>query len=245
MDDVERRRYEMFLRVRDYGKAHSDSFPPTSRGGELLTTLDAVVRELEEHGAAQISNASASREHTTSKSVAREALLDSLEAIHRTALAISLNVPGLDDKFRLPIGAGDQAVLTAARAAAKDALPIKAEFTRRDMPETFLDDLASDIADFEKTISDRNKSIGQRVSATASIDDAIERGMKIAQELDAIVRNKMRNDRAAVTEWMSARHVERPTRRTKSSKPDESGTNTGGTSGESHPSDTGQNPAGS
>jgi len=47
------------------------------------------------------------------------------------------------------------------------------------------------------------------VEATAAIDDAIDRGMQAAQELNAVVQNKLRDDKPALAAWTSARHVER------------------------------------
>lgn len=219
MNNLETRRLEMFLRVRQFGAAHAAAFPAGSRGAEVLALLNAVVTELEGHATAQASGASAAREGTAQKAAAREALREDLEAISRTARAMALTTPGLDDKFRLPRNGGTQAWLTAARSFALDAEPVKAEFTRRGLPADFLEDLASDIRALEEAINSRSQNAGARVAATVAIDDAIERGMTAVRELDAIVHNLFRDDDAALAEWTSASHTERQPRRTPAPPP--------------------------
>lgn len=209
MDNLETRRLEMLIRVRDFGASRAVFFPAASRGGELFATVATVVTELETHASDQTSSTGASREGTTTKAVARAALTETLDAINLTARAIALTTPGLDDQFRLPRKATDQALLAAARSFAEDAFPRKDAFISRDMPATFIEDLNAEIAAFDSAISNKNVKTGSRVEATAAIDDAIDRGMKAAQELNAIVKNKLRDDRPALAAWSSARHVER------------------------------------
>jgi hypothetical protein len=100
-------------------------------------------------------------------------------------------------------------MLASARAFAADAVPFKAEFIRHEMPADFLDDLAADIAAFEASITEQNRSRDARIAATGSIDEAIERGIAALRQLDAIVRNKFRDDPATLAAWASASHVER------------------------------------
>jgi len=219
MDDLETRRLEMFLRVRQFGATHAATFPATSRGGELLAVVDASITELENQAAAQASGASAAREGTTLKSTAREALRDDLEAISRTARAISLTTPGLDDKFRSPRNVGDQALLTTARSFALDAEPLKAEFIRRGLPADFLEDLAADIETLADAVNRRELKSAARVAAGAAIDEAVEQGLNAVRELHAIVRNVFRNDPATLAEWTTTSHIERQPRRRSTEPP--------------------------
>ena len=109
---------------------------------------------------------------------------------------------------------GEQAWLAAARSFATDAEPLKAEFVRRGLADTFLDDLNAAVAEVEQSIQNKAQTSGTRVAARAGIDDAIERGMNVVRELDAVVRNTFRNDPAALAAWPSAGHVERAPRHT-------------------------------
>jgi hypothetical protein len=213
MKDTERRRLEMFIRVREFGAAHAAQFPPTSFAGQQFAILDSAIGALEEQTGAQSSGRSRVRESTSSKAAARDELMRDLEAISRTARAMALTVPGLDDKFRVPHNQGNQNVLAAARAAATDALPLKAEFIKRGMPDDFIDDLEADIALLEQAISHKAQGKESHVAATAAIDLEIERGMKAVREIDPVVRNKFASDPSILAAWSSATHVERSPRR--------------------------------
>jgi hypothetical protein len=212
MDDAATRRLETFLGVRQFGATHAAAFPADSRGTEVLADLATAITALEGHAAAQDSGTRGAKEGTSLKAVARAALHDDLKAISSTAHAIAITMPGLDDKFRVPRNAGDQAWLTAARGFAVDAAPLKAEFIRRGLPASFLEDLAEHIAAFEQAVNDTEQKTGARIAATAAIDAAIERGMNAVRELDAIVRNIFRDDPATLAEWTSASHTERAAR---------------------------------
>ncbi|HEX8179539.1 MAG TPA: hypothetical protein VF525_08350 [Pyrinomonadaceae bacterium] len=215
MKDTATRRLEMFIRARQFGAAHKTAFPADTRGGEVLAQLNTVITDLEGHASKQASGQRAAKEGTTLKSGARAALREDLEAISRTARALALTTPGLDDKFRLPRNAGEQAWLAAARSFAQDAAPLKSEFLRRGLPADFLEDLNASIAALEASINNRAQQTGTRVAATVAIDAAIDAGMNAVRELHAIVHNIFRDDPATLAEWTSASHTERAPRHAK------------------------------
>jgi hypothetical protein len=213
MKDSVARRFDMFIRARQYGETHAEAFPAGSRGNEVFAELNSVITELEGHATTQESGARAAKEGTAMKAVARAALREEMEAIARTAQVMAMTMLGLDDKFRLPRNLGDQAWLAAARAFARDAEPIKEEFIRRGLPADFIADLNADISAFEAAINNRAQKTGARVAAAVAIDGAIERGVNAVRELDAIVKNVFRNNPAALAGWASASHTERQARR--------------------------------
>jgi hypothetical protein len=217
MKDTEKRRYEMFLRVREFGTSRAAEFPATTLAGGLFTRLNGVIDEMDTHTRAQASGRSSSMHSTGSKAAARDELRRDLEAISRTARALVISTPGLEDKFRAPRSVSDQALLATARAFAADALPMKAEFTRRGMPDDFLEDLASDIEEFEQAINQKIQKREVHIAATAAIDSVIERGVNAVRELDAIMRNKYADDPASLAAWLSASHTQRAPRQTTAS----------------------------
>ena len=224
MNDLDTRRYEMFVRVREFGAAHAAQFPAHTLGGELFARLNTIVNELDEHASEQVSGISSAQQSTTSKASARDELRQDLEAITRTARAMALSSPGLEDKFRAPRKSSDQVFLSVARAFAADVEPLKAEFVRRGMPANFVEDLQTDIGQFEAAIQRQIQNRGAHVAATAAIDENIERGTDTTRELDAIVRNTFAADPATIAAWSSASHIIRPAhtsrqRRTDAPKP--------------------------
>jgi hypothetical protein len=212
MNDSENRRHQMFTRTREFFTSHAADFPPASLGNQLSVSLGAIITELDEHAANEASSGSASRQGTVTRAQARAALREDLEAINRTARTME-DQPGLNEKFRLPRGSNDQQLLTAARAFAADALPLKTQFIAHELPADFIEDLNADIDAMEEAINDQSGGLGNRVAATAAIDDAIERGTVIARKLDAIVKNKYANNPATLAEWTSASHTERAPKR--------------------------------
>ncbi len=213
MKDSVARRFDMFIRVGQYGETHAEAFPAGSRGNEVFAELNSVITQLEEHASAQESGARAAKEGTTVKAVARAALREDMEAIARTARVMALTTPGLEDKFRLPRNLGDQAWLAAARSFATEAAPVQTEFVKRGLSADFIADLNADIEAFEEAVNTRAQKTGARVAAAAAIDAAVERGVNAVRELDAIVKNVFRNDPAALAAWTSASHTERQPRR--------------------------------
>jgi hypothetical protein len=123
-----------------------------------------------------------------------EALREHLEAITRTARAMALDMPGVDDKFRPPRGSGDQRLIETARQFAHDAAPLANEFVKHAIPANFLDDLDSDIKALEEAIKVRESGQGTHVAARASINAAMEAALAAVRRLDAIVPNTVGNE---------------------------------------------------
>ena len=227
MKDSERRKYEMFARVREFGAARAGEFAAGSLGSELFAGIGGVVEELNTHGGRQTSSASAAVQGTTGREGARTALREDLEAISRTARAMAFDTPGLEDRFRLPrSNRNDQTYLNTARAFLADAEPLKAEFIRHELPADFLEDLRSDIEDFEQAIAGQNLSAEARTASVSAIEAAVERGAVIVRQLDAVVRNKYRDDSATLAAWVLASHTERPPRTSRRQQPPQSPTTT-------------------
>ena len=213
MNNLSTRRLEMLVRVRDFGATHRDLFPASTLGGKMFATVGSAVTALSQQAASQVSGRGTARGGSSSMSVARAALRNSLDVIGRTARALALDDPGLDDKFRLPRSQADQALLNAGRAFADDARPLAKAFIAHDMPVNFLTALTADIEAFEQAIRERSLGKDTHIAARAGIDTAMEAGLTAVQRLEAIVANRLRDDPATVAVWDSVRHVERPARR--------------------------------
>ncbi len=213
MNTLDTKRYEMFIRVREFGAQYAASFPAASYGAELFEQLGAVVESLRAHALEQSKGRSSVRESSASKAAARDELVRRMEAVSRTARVLDHVTPGLEDKFRMPRGVGDQSLLTLARTFADDAEPLKAEFIKRGLGADFIRELGDAADDFDADINQKVQHRGKQVAATAAIDELVERGLRVVRELDALVRNTLTDDASALAAWESASHVERPTRR--------------------------------
>jgi hypothetical protein len=212
MTDNDTRRYEMFLRVRQHGTDEAASLASNTFVTSLFNSLSTLIAELQTHTNVQVSGLTTARQSTRSKAVARDEVERDLRAISRTARSMSQSVPGLERKFRLSRDLKDQDLLTTARMFAADAFPLKAEFIKRGLPASFLDDLEEDVTAFEAALTHKTQGTTAHVNATAAIDDRIERGMNIVRELDPIMHNLYAADTGRLAAWLSASRVERAPR---------------------------------
>lgn len=213
MNDTENKRYQMFVRVKNFGISVVGDFAPTSVGGRLFALVEAIANEIESHTSSQVSGFGTARQETVSRAQARADLRDTLEGINRTARAMADTVPGLDNKFRLPRNSNDQELLATARSFAMDVVPFSAQFVAHELPDDFIGDLDSDIAALENAIDRQSNAVGDHIAARAALDDAIGRGVDAVRKLGAIVKNKYGERPAVLAEWTSVSHTERSRRR--------------------------------
>jgi hypothetical protein len=218
MTNLETRKFNMLTRVRDFGIAHASSFPTNSLGGELFTEVTGIVETLESFASEKSSTKGESRQNTSSKAIARATLKKMLEAIRRTARAIAVQTPGIDEKFRLPKPFTDQNLSSSARAFAADALPLKAEFIRHEMSANFIVELQAAIEEFDRATSESNQSSEARFSAIQSLSATLRKAKKTVLQLDAIVRNKFKSDPIITAAWAQATKVERAAQTTRAPK---------------------------
>jgi len=217
MNDNERRTHETFVRVRDFGVAHAADFPANSLGHQEFTDLGTLATEINADAASEVSGHGDARQGTESRAQARAILRADLDAINGTARVLGQDVPGLEDKFRVPRNNNDKELLNAARAFKADAEPLKTQFIAHEMPADFLEELQADIDSLEAAISFQGSGVSGHVAAGAAIDDKMNRGLDKLRKLNVIVRNKYADNPAVLAEWTSASHIERAPRRSPTS----------------------------
>ena len=223
MNDIEKRRLEMFVRVKNFGASVAGDFAPNSVGQRLFATVAGVVLEIEAQASLKVSGIGSARQGTITRGQARADLRDTLEAINRTARAMADVVPGLENKFRVPRDANDQQLLATARSFAADVVPFSAHFTDHELPVDFVGGLNSEIAAMEAAIDSQSNGVGDHIAARAALDDAITQGVDAVRKLGAIVKNKYGEQPAKLAEWTSVSHTERARRRTSPVPPEPTG----------------------
>lgn len=207
MKDTERTYYNVFVAMRNFGVENAADFPADSVGAESFALCGEATDKMEQAGATQTSGASG--QATVQKGVAIAGLREDLQAINRTARGLAVDDESVGELFRMPHGNNEQNLLAVARAFLTNATPLKAQFIKLEMPADFLEDLQIDIAAFEKSVTEKGAKTGEKVSAIASIDTAMDKGLKGLRRLRAIVPNKYRSNSAKIAAWTSASHIER------------------------------------
>lgn len=219
MRDTEIREVQSLERMDDFERPRTADFPRTGLGGQKFAEVKTLLTELHQLGEAQAAADGAAQASAEAKRRAKLSLQQKMRAMRETAKAMEPDEPGISDRFKLPTGRSEEALLNSARAFFSTATPRKAGFVAREMPETFLDDLSETINEFETAAGDLNLYTANRVSATAGIKSRLARAAKLRKEIDPIVRNKYRNDPASLAAWKSASRVERPPKKQKQSAP--------------------------
>ncbi len=210
MNDSERRRYECFLRIKQFGTDNTADFAAIPIAVTNFAAITAEIEFLEQYGADQQEGFGDARGATENKGTARENLRDEMSDIARTARSMEYQYDGISDRFRMPRGSSDQALLATGRAFHSEATPISADFIAYGMPAEFLTELKDAADAFEATFGPQGSAIDSHVEATAEIGEAIRRGMVARRILDGIVRNVYKTDPGKLAAWTSASHVEKP-----------------------------------
>lgn len=211
LDTLTSKQFAMFLRVQRFGVENATEFPETSTGGELFTDLDQLIAEMSAAVANQ--DKGEGRAATISKNTARQALLDDLKAIARTARSLENTIPELRGKFKIETNPSNQNLLAAARAFASYAAPHREKFAKFDLPENFLDDLAADIAAFDHATSHSLGALNNRTTATRTLKDVIVRAVSTVRDLDTVINNRFRKNPLKLEQWNRAKTVQRGTGR--------------------------------
>lgn len=201
------RKYEMLVRVRNFGAAHRDEFPDGSEGAKAFAAVAAAVTDVEAHAVARLTMR---REGSAAKQAAKRALAAQIAAIARSARVLAVSVPGADAKFPRPARNSDVAVLTSGRLFLQEIVAVQDAFVRCGLAATFVEDLRRAVATFEQAIDGRTAGKTGAAVSRVAIPAALKRGLAAVLSLDVLVRNVLGTDRKAMAAWKRVRHVEFP-----------------------------------
>jgi hypothetical protein len=206
------RKQQMFTRVRDFGTARRDMFPAASSAGKLFAAVAAAADSLEQQFSSNPRGPGAPREGTAPKVMARQALRQRLSTIARLARALSLDTPGIADKFKIPLNCGDARLLVVARSFATSSRPLAKLFIAHDMPSNFLTTLGEETDALAEAMLQDRVHLEQAKTMRGDIDATIDTGQRAVAKLNAMVRSRLQDDRTGLASWDEARRIDRPAR---------------------------------
>lgn len=204
MTRQQRFKYEMFVRVRDFGTAHTALFPEFSKGGQAFARVSAAVAEIDEHMKNHVLGRAEARRV---KAATRGAVFGYLKTIAMAARRVTRPEPGVSP-FRLPRRRSLSAELATARAFIEEAATRQAEFEQFGLPPTFISDLRAMVHELQQAADVRISSKTVRRRALAGIKTALAQGLDAARDLDVIVAIMTREDPTTFAAWTSARRIE-------------------------------------
>ncbi|MGI8788386.1 MAG: hypothetical protein ACR2HG_11575 [Pyrinomonadaceae bacterium] len=209
MNHHERRRYDMFIRVDEFGKTNAADFPAGSVGAAQFAEIGDVITQIQTLIGDQTASRDDARFHYGSKATMRENLREEMSDFNETARSMVYQIPGIDLKFRLSRTANDADLLAAARAFYANSEEYNAQMIEYGLPPTFRADLMAAITDFETSLNAPGAAMDSQVEATSNIGDATRRGMQAVKTLEGVVKNKYRSNTGKLAAWLSASHIER------------------------------------
>ena len=204
MTRKDRVRYEMFSRVRQFGNTHGRQFEKTSVGGKAFATVAAAVAEMEQFAKAKVRTSDDGKE---AKALAREAIVEQLTDVARTARLVSTKVSGGAAKaFKVPRWRSDASLLTAARAVIDDGRAAAELLVQLGLRETFVDELQALGEQFAEADLGRQAGKLGLAAAHAGFATAMAQAADAANTLDVIVANTFKKAPTVLAEWEAARH---------------------------------------
>jgi hypothetical protein len=204
MKKQQRYRYEMFVRVRDYGTAHAALFPESSAGSQTFARVTAAVTAIDDH----LKNRVVARaEGRKVKTTTRAAVLDGMKTLALTARRVTRPEPGTSP-FRMPKRRTVKLEIATARAFLAEAEKRQEHFVRFGLPPTFVSDFRALVDDLQRAVDVRLSSKTVRREAQAGIETTLADGLEAVRDLDAIVAIATRQDPVAYAAWQTARHIE-------------------------------------
>ena len=209
MNKNDRVRYDMFIRVDEFGKTNAADFPLTGIAATQFAVVGEVITQLQSLIGDQTASRDDARFHYNTKATMREDLRAEMSDINETAHSMIYQFPGIDLKFRMPRGSGDTELLAAARAFYTNSLEYEDTMTEYGLPTSFRADLNAAITAFEQSLNAPGGAMDSQVAATADIGETVRRGMQAVRVLDGVVRNKYRGSTGKLAAWLSASHIEK------------------------------------
>lgn len=200
----QRYRYEMFVRVRDFGMANRDVFPESSKAGRGFADVTAAVGAIEDH----LTKRDIARvEARLVKASTRAAVANYMKAIVKTARRATMDEPG-PSPFVLPARHTAAALLSAARAFIDESKPREATFVEFGLPADFISTFTGLVEQLQEAVDVRNSGRALRARAQSGIEDALTRGLEIIRNLDVLVANALVGDPVRLGYWRSARRID-------------------------------------
>ncbi len=204
MTRKQRYRYEMFVRVRDFGTANAELFPSSSKGSLMFGQVAAAVAAVEEH----LTRRDLARvESRRVKANTRAGVTAYMATIARTARRVTAQEPGLSP-FRRTGSQTAAALLSKARLFIAEARPRESAFVEFGLAPTFISDFTALVDQLDTAVTVKNNGRAWRRRAQTGIESALRSGAAALENLDVVVPNALHDDVVRQGHWRGARRIE-------------------------------------
>jgi hypothetical protein len=209
MSARERRIVERGQRVVVHMVAAAEDFPPESKGGILVTSIQETLDEIAALDVARVAGASKRHQGTAGRGRARADLRRLVTAVADTAETISVEHPDTKGIFSL-LGKdrSDLTLIATANAFADAAAPFVPLFVEFGLPQTFISDLRAKADTLGTYMSLQVSGTGARRGSRETTEEKLQRLNGLIDRLDTVVSNKYRDNPDKLAAWEAARRVE-------------------------------------
>jgi hypothetical protein len=196
------KRYEMLLRVRDFGNSHGDAFQRSGMAKQAFAAIGSAIDELVAADVQKLSSGHAARADRTI--AARSALTDLLLNVSRMARVLRATGRTMP-AFEMPESRRDQTMLTTARQFAADAAAFDAEFTGHGVGPP---QITARAAALETALRERGMGRADHTAARVRIQAVLRAAVLDVRRLDLIVDSECAGDPVIRSVWKQTRRVE-------------------------------------
>ncbi len=206
--------------IRATGLAAEAGFPSNARSAALVTQLNGVITAMQTHGTDQVSGQNTTESGVDLKKLTAANLRAKLREIAETAPGLDTTTyPATEAQFRMPRTRSYQVLLATARAVLEDVGPIKAGFVECGMPADFDEQLGEAIGAFATAVTKRDGGLSEQIGGTAGLNAQAREGVRILNQLGAVMKNLLRTNPAQLAAWEAASHIKRAPERSSSDDP--------------------------
>lgn len=214
----QRYRYEMFLRIREFGKDARWRSLELPAAREAFAAIAKAIDDVNEYmvdGRLAVSR-------TKVRARLRVSMREKLKALACAARHVSAReAPSATiTRFLMPVSESDVALIATARQFMTDAARVKDRVVALGLPPTFIDDLRELTDAFDAAIRERRQAHARAAAATAGLCRAIADGFAAVRVLDIIVPNQLAREPVLLAGW---RHERRLAGNGRKSKPEVGG----------------------
>ncbi len=217
-----KRRLELLDRVGEFFDEHP-TLALGTRGTALVGLITTTAESIRTHGAEQVEGFGQFRGGVAERRQLAKELRAQILEIEMAAQAMDPETaPVPAEQLVGPSSRSFQALLDTAGAfvSVLTPVPVKAAFTDRDFPATFVTDLATLAADFAAATGQKYAGVQRRMEGTIGVDEMAARGVQLVEELKPIMSKKLRTtDPILFRVWKAASRAERDPQHTPEEAP--------------------------
>ena len=210
MNFPNRSRYDMLIRVRNFGAAHVQRFPETSSVHAAFSIVATEVAQIEALAVAEHVSSRSAR--AARKGEARRRLQESLARAANTAWVLSRTIPELSNHTETPGAIADRQLVTFGRGFVTAATPYVAQFAAHGIA---IERLSEQIETFEAAVVERGTRRDELAQTRHRINASLTRALEAVDTLDVTVANTLATDPMTLALWKRERRLEQPRARVK------------------------------